>query len=202
MYLQALNNGFVVLEPGVEFMSVDNLPKVVSVSCWTNMFSYEICDSVIDTRINVPAVVHAKTTTAHVNPLMHKITILYYIKAHWGKNYWSAHCSRGHWGKNYWSAHCGRAHIEAKTIDLPIVVEAIEAKTSYKRCIDNIGASISLVYSKNWQNILHVLVKPWCHFIQFYTRIPAYSYVHLTVSLHFRGYTIFFDNAHNFFRII
>jgi hypothetical protein len=73
MYLQALDNGFVVLEPGVEF--IDNLPKVVSVSCCTNMFSYEICDSVIDTR-NVPAVVHAKTTTTHVNPLMHTITIL------------------------------------------------------------------------------------------------------------------------------
>ena len=41
----------------------------------TNMFPYEICDSVIDTR-NVPAVVHAKTTTTHVNPLMHTITIL------------------------------------------------------------------------------------------------------------------------------
>jgi hypothetical protein len=51
-------------------------------------------------------------------------------------------------------------HIEAKTIDLPIVVEPIEAKTSYKHCIDYIGASISLVYAKNWQNILHVLVKP------------------------------------------
>jgi hypothetical protein len=53
MYLQALDNGFVVLEPGVEFISVDNLPKVVSVSCCTNMFSCEICqcDSVIDTRI-------------------------------------------------------------------------------------------------------------------------------------------------------
>jgi PII-like signaling protein len=49
--------------------------------------------------------------------------------------------------------------IEAKTIDLPIVVEAIEAKTSYKHCIDNIGASISLVYAKNWQNILHIFVK-------------------------------------------
>ena len=32
MYLQALNDGFVVLEPGVEFLSVDNLPKLVSVS--------------------------------------------------------------------------------------------------------------------------------------------------------------------------
>jgi hypothetical protein len=66
-YLQALDSGFVVLEPGAEFMSVDNLPKVVSVSCCTDMFSYEICDSVIDTR-NVPAVVHAKTHTTHVNP--------------------------------------------------------------------------------------------------------------------------------------
>jgi hypothetical protein len=32
MYLQALNDDFVVLEPGVEFLSVDNLPKLVSVS--------------------------------------------------------------------------------------------------------------------------------------------------------------------------
>ena len=32
MYLKALNDGFVVLEPGVEFLSVDNLPKLVSVS--------------------------------------------------------------------------------------------------------------------------------------------------------------------------
>ena len=32
MYLQVLNDGFVVLEPGVEFLSVDNLPKLVSVS--------------------------------------------------------------------------------------------------------------------------------------------------------------------------
>ena len=32
MYLQALNDGFVVLEPGVEFLYVDNLPKLVSVS--------------------------------------------------------------------------------------------------------------------------------------------------------------------------
>ena len=66
MYLQALDNGFVVLEPDVEFLSVDNLPKVVSVSCCTNMFSYEICDSVIDTSI-IPPVVHANTTTTHVD---------------------------------------------------------------------------------------------------------------------------------------
>ena len=43
MYLQALNDGFVtfvVLEPGVEFLYVGiTLPKVVSVSSCTNMFS-------------------------------------------------------------------------------------------------------------------------------------------------------------------
>ena len=69
MYLQALNDGFVVLEPGVEFLSVDNLPKLVSVSsCIRTCFlNYKICDSVIDTS-NIPHVVHAKTSTTHVNP--------------------------------------------------------------------------------------------------------------------------------------
>jgi hypothetical protein len=42
MYLRALNNGLIVLEPSIEFLSVDNLPKVVGVSCCRNMFSYEI----------------------------------------------------------------------------------------------------------------------------------------------------------------
>ena len=54
MYLQALDNGFVVLEPGVEFLSAHNLPKVVSISnCTSKMFSYQICASVIDTS-NLP----------------------------------------------------------------------------------------------------------------------------------------------------
>ena len=40
-YLQALNDGFVVLEPGVEFLYVDNLPKLVSVSsCIRTCFLY------------------------------------------------------------------------------------------------------------------------------------------------------------------
>ena len=38
--------------------------------------------------------------------------------------------------------------IETKLLICPLyVVEPIEAKTSYKYCIDNIGASISLVYT-------------------------------------------------------
>jgi hypothetical protein len=104
IYLQALDSGFVVLEPGVEFMSVDNLPKVVSVSCCTNMFSYEICESVIDTR-NMPAVVHAKTTTTHVNPF---------------------HAQNNDTIK---PIEAKISIFEAKTIYLPIVVEPVEAKT-------------------------------------------------------------------------
>ena len=42
MYLKALNSGLIVLDPGVEFLSVDNLPKVVSVPCCSNIFSHEI----------------------------------------------------------------------------------------------------------------------------------------------------------------
>ena len=64
MYLQALNDGFVVLEPGVEFLiSVDNLiPKLVSVSsCIQTCF--------LSTQVlNIPHVVRAKTTTTPVNP--------------------------------------------------------------------------------------------------------------------------------------
>jgi hypothetical protein len=34
-------HGLIVLDPGAEFLSVDNLPKVVSVSFCTSMFSYD-----------------------------------------------------------------------------------------------------------------------------------------------------------------
>ena len=46
MHLKALNKGLIVLEQGVEFLSVDNLPKVVSVSGCSSMFSYDIIDTV------------------------------------------------------------------------------------------------------------------------------------------------------------
>ena len=49
MYLKALNSGL-VLDQGVEFLSVDNLPNVVGVSCCTSMFSYKIHDSIFSDR--------------------------------------------------------------------------------------------------------------------------------------------------------
>lgn len=42
MYLNAVNNSLIVIDPGVEFLSVHNSPKVVSVSCCGSMFSHEI----------------------------------------------------------------------------------------------------------------------------------------------------------------
>ena len=67
MYLHALDNGFFDLESGVELLSVDNLPNIVSISSCTSMFSlicYEICGSMIDTsNINVPV------TTAVLEPI-------------------------------------------------------------------------------------------------------------------------------------
>ena len=63
MYLRALNNGLIVLEPSIEFLSVDNLPKVVGVSCCRNMFSYEIDlmsqTSSAQSNINLPIVVES-----------------------------------------------------------------------------------------------------------------------------------------------
>jgi hypothetical protein len=60
--------------------------------------------------------------------------------------------------------------IEAKTIDLPIMVEPIEAKTSYKHCIDNIGASISLVYAKSQAIVSFYTI--------FYTQMSCYIIFH------------------------
>ena len=63
MYLRALNSGLIVLEPSTEFLSVDNLPKVVGVSCCRNMFSYEIDlmsqTSSAQSNINLPIVVES-----------------------------------------------------------------------------------------------------------------------------------------------
>ena len=47
MYVDAMNSGMIVLDQSVEFVSVGNLPKAVTVSCFTSLFSYEILDSAL-----------------------------------------------------------------------------------------------------------------------------------------------------------
>ena len=46
MYLNVFNSGLVVLDLYVEYLSVDDLPKVVNVSFDRNMLSYQSCHTV------------------------------------------------------------------------------------------------------------------------------------------------------------
>ena len=47
MYLKALTRGLITSDPKVEFFTIENLPKVVSVTSCKNELSYDICGSVI-----------------------------------------------------------------------------------------------------------------------------------------------------------
>ena len=38
-FLNALDSGFIILDPGVEFLSVENLPRVVNVTWCTNLLN-------------------------------------------------------------------------------------------------------------------------------------------------------------------
>ena len=51
MYLDALNNGLIAPDPGVGLLSINNLPSVVYVTCYTNItdnFFYKIYQSAMD----------------------------------------------------------------------------------------------------------------------------------------------------------
>ena len=59
MFLNALDSGFIILDPGVEFLSVENLPTVVNVAWCTNLlndFSYEICQTPVQAKTTVSPV--------------------------------------------------------------------------------------------------------------------------------------------------
>jgi hypothetical protein len=135
MYLRALNNGLIVLEPSIEFLSVDNLIKVVGVSCCRNMFSCEIdlmsqTSSAQSININLPIVVESnidlpieaqKKSDLHivVEPIeaQNKSDLPIVVEPIEAQN------------NIVIDLPIVVELIEAKTIDLPIVVEPIEAKT-------------------------------------------------------------------------
>ena len=53
MFLNALDSSLIILDPAVEFLSVENLPTVVNVACCTNLlndFSYEICQTSVQAK--------------------------------------------------------------------------------------------------------------------------------------------------------
>ena len=72
MYLKAINTGFIMLDPGIDFLSVEHLPKVIDVSSsCTNMsndFSYEICHSMVNT-VSPHSPVHENILTTVDYPL-------------------------------------------------------------------------------------------------------------------------------------
>ncbi len=70
MYLNALSSGFVVLDPRLEFMSVDDLPKVVRVSCVRNMFSYQICQTMQTTKISPTIVTNSNAQNTSDLPVV------------------------------------------------------------------------------------------------------------------------------------
>ena len=48
MYVKALSSGIIVLQSGEEYLSINDLPAVVNVSCSMNMsndFCFEVCTS-------------------------------------------------------------------------------------------------------------------------------------------------------------
>ena len=53
IFLNALDSGLIILDPAVEFLSVENLPTVVNVACCTNLlndFSYKICQTPVQAK--------------------------------------------------------------------------------------------------------------------------------------------------------
>ena len=44
MFLNALDSGLIILDPAVEFLSVENLPTVVNVACCTNLLNDFSCE--------------------------------------------------------------------------------------------------------------------------------------------------------------
>ena len=84
MHLKALDHGLIVLDPRIEFLSIDDLPTVVnvSISCGKNMFSYEICRSVtlpipvMATSSDLPVVVQSVGTLKGIDQLV-EVTFKY-----------------------------------------------------------------------------------------------------------------------------
>ena len=129
MYLRALNNGLIVLEPSIEFLSVDNLPKVVgeidlmsqTSSAQSNINLPIVVESNIDLPIVVEPIEAQKKSDQPivVEPIeaQNKSDLPIVVEPIEAQN------------NIVIDLPIVVEPIEAKTIDLPIVVEPIEAKT-------------------------------------------------------------------------
>ena len=123
MYLRALNNGLIVLEPSIEFLSVDNLPKVVGeIDLMSQTSSAQF---VVESNIDLPIVVEPieaqkksdlPIVVEHIEA-QNKSDLPIVVEPIEAQN------------NIVIDLPIVVEPIEAKTIDLPIVVEPIEAKT-------------------------------------------------------------------------
>ncbi len=128
MYLKVLDNGLFNLAPGVEFLSIGNLPTVVNVTYAKNMFSYEICRPVISTK---PTSVIATKSTLPVVVQSTKAQNILVIK----RNIDLSMVMEPFEAKTYIDPPMVVEPIEAKTIDPPMVVEPVDAKTIDPRMV-------------------------------------------------------------------
>ena len=64
MYIKALNNRLIDSCPGVELLSINNLPKFVDASCGMGMFSFKLFDTTVSYSKESSAV-HTESQTPH-----------------------------------------------------------------------------------------------------------------------------------------
>ena len=48
MYIKALNNELFGISPGLELTSIENLPRLIEISCSMNMLSFEFIDATVN----------------------------------------------------------------------------------------------------------------------------------------------------------
>jgi hypothetical protein len=78
MFLDALDSGFIILDPGVGFLSVENLPTVVNVVCCTNLlndFSYEICQTSVQAKTTASCYFEAQNNITETQTCSNDLTI-------------------------------------------------------------------------------------------------------------------------------
>ena len=65
VYIKALNNRLIDSGPGVELLSINNLPKFVDASCGMGMFSFQLFDTTVSYHKKSSAV-HTECQTPHL----------------------------------------------------------------------------------------------------------------------------------------
>ena len=70
LYMKALSSGLTVLEPGVELLSIDDLPRIVNVLCSATMVCGEMRDTVINYELPVAEILCSTSLYSNNNTLV------------------------------------------------------------------------------------------------------------------------------------